>query len=103
HRYHITPGRLHNLNPSTDWDHLAIGAVIAVPTEASMDARGAASSNVGKTCAPSPSHVVTKRVKILASARTFRGVRYRWGGMSRSGTDCSGFTSQVFRSEGYKL
>lgn len=41
--------------------------------------------------------------QILASANSFRGVRYRWGAMSRSGTDCSGFTSQVFRSQGYHL
>lgn len=41
--------------------------------------------------------------QILASANTFRGVRYRWGAMSRSGTDCSGFTSQVFQSQGYHL
>jgi len=40
---------------------------------------------------------------ILARAETFRGVRYRWGSMSRSGTDCSGFTSQVFKANGYRL
>jgi cell wall-associated NlpC family hydrolase/LysM repeat protein len=41
--------------------------------------------------------------KILQKAQTFRGVRYRWGAMSRSATDCSGFTSQVFKSQGYKI
>ncbi len=40
---------------------------------------------------------------LLEKARTFRGVRYRWGGMSRSGTDCSGFTSQVFKANGITL
>lgn len=41
--------------------------------------------------------------QILAQARSMSGVRYRWGAMSRSATDCSGFTSQVFRSQGYKI
>lgn len=41
--------------------------------------------------------------QILAKAQTYRGVRYRWGAMSRSATDCSGFTSQVFSSQGYRI
>jgi LysM repeat protein len=40
---------------------------------------------------------------ILAKAKSLRGVRYVWGEASRSGTDCSGFTSQVFRSQGIRL
>jgi cell wall-associated NlpC family hydrolase len=41
---------------------------------------------------------------IIKSAFGYRGVRYRWGGMSRSsGVDCSGFTSSVFRSQGISL
>lgn len=40
---------------------------------------------------------------LIARAETFRGVRYSWGQASRSGTDCSGFTTQVFRGEGVKL
>lgn len=34
---------------------------------------------------------------IVHIASRFRGVRYRWGGSSRSGFDCSGFTRYVFR------
>lgn len=41
--------------------------------------------------------------RILSKAQSMRGVRYRWGASSRSATDCSGFTSQVFRSNGYRL
>ncbi|RYG30606.1 peptidoglycan endopeptidase [bacterium] len=40
---------------------------------------------------------------ILKKANTFRGVRYSYGAMSRSATDCSGFTNQVFRANGYRL
>ena len=41
--------------------------------------------------------------RVLSTAEGFRGVRYRYGAASRSGTDCSGFTSQVFRSVGVRL
>jgi cell wall-associated NlpC family hydrolase len=40
---------------------------------------------------------------IVKTAFAYQGVRYRWGGTSRSGVDCSGFTSTVFRSHGIKL
>ena len=40
---------------------------------------------------------------LIAKAESFKGVRYSWGQASRSGTDCSGFTTQVFRSEGVSL
>ena len=42
--------------------------------------------------------------QLLKKALTYRGVRYRWGGTSRSsGVDCSGFTSSVFKSQGILL
>ena len=42
-------------------------------------------------------------VALLHKAHTFIGERYRWGEASRSGTDCSGFTTQVFRAQGIHL
>lgn len=44
-----------------------------------------------------------KRSELLSKARSFRGVRYVYGAASRSATDCSGFTTQVFRAIGVKL
>ncbi len=40
---------------------------------------------------------------LLDKANSYLGVRYRYGAASRSATDCSGFTTQVFRSQGVKL
>ena len=40
---------------------------------------------------------------LLATARAQMGVRYRWAGTSRSGFDCSGFTTFVFAKHGVKL
>lgn len=40
---------------------------------------------------------------VLASANKMRGTRYNYGSASRSATDCSGFTLQVFRSNGISL
>lgn len=40
---------------------------------------------------------------MLSLAHTFIGVRYRSGGMSPKGFDCSGFTSYIFSQFGYDL
>jgi len=40
---------------------------------------------------------------IMEKADSFLGVRYRYGAMSRSATDCSGFVGQVYRGVGVKL
>ena len=41
--------------------------------------------------------------RVITNARTFRNVRYSYGASSRSSTDCSGFTLQVFTSLGIHL
>ncbi len=40
---------------------------------------------------------------LMDHAFSMRGTRYRWGGTSRAGVDCSGFTTNVFRSQGISL
>lgn len=55
-----------------------------------------------------PKEVSIKRIaaegnSLTKKALTYQGVRYRWGGTSRAGVDCSGFTTSVFLSQGIKL
>jgi len=40
---------------------------------------------------------------ILKTAKAYLGTRYRFGGNSTKGTDCSGFTQLVFRRHGIRL
>lgn len=40
---------------------------------------------------------------LLTKARSYYGVPYRTGGVSRSGMDCSGFTQTVFKTIGVQL
>lgn len=44
-----------------------------------------------------------KAAKIIDTAEDQLGVRYRWGGTSRSGFDCSGFVQWVFARHGIRL
>lgn len=41
--------------------------------------------------------------QLISFAKRFVGVRYRWGGTTPKGFDCSGFTQYVFKSIGIKL
>lgn len=45
----------------------------------------------------------TLREDVVAAAMEWLGTRYVYGGSSRNGTDCSGFTMAVFREFGYSL
>ncbi|MBX3118824.1 MAG: C40 family peptidase [Fimbriimonadaceae bacterium] len=40
---------------------------------------------------------------LIKTATSMLGTRYRYGAMSRSATDCSGFTTQVFAKHGIKI
>lgn len=40
---------------------------------------------------------------LLGTARSLLGTRYRWGGTTSRGMDCSGFTQTVFRKHGVRI
>lgn len=47
--------------------------------------------------------VSSKADKIIATAKKYIGVPYKWGGSSPSGFDCSGFVQYVFKAHGISL
>ncbi len=44
-----------------------------------------------------------KASSLIDDAKALLGIRYKWGGTSRGGFDCSGFTTYVFSRNGIKL
>lgn len=44
-----------------------------------------------------------QRLKVMRVARSLRGIPYAYGGASRSGFDCSGFTMYVYKRLGFSL
>lgn len=68
--------------------------------EPSRPAKGA--KPAGKK--PAPTGIADSRRAVVAEARRWLGVKYRYGGESHSGTDCSGMVMKVFeKSCGKKL
>ena len=45
----------------------------------------------------------SKNTAIVRSGLSFRGTPYRWGGASRGGFDCSGFTAYLYSQRGISL
>ena len=52
---------------------------------------------------PKPSDERGLRANLAATARTYLGVPYLWGGTSAKGFDCSGLTMAVYRLNGLQL
>lgn len=73
----------------------------SVPVVAASSSRPGAKATAAKR--PVASSNVSGELAVLSRAREFMGVRYRYGGTSRSGFDCSGFVQTVFRSQGVRL
>ena len=49
------------------------------------------------------SHPSNVRAKIVLYSKSLLGIRYRYGGSSKNGFDCSGFTSYVYRKIGINI
>lgn len=76
-------------------------AVLAAKKPATMPV--AKPSRLTRGSKPSTPVEISGRPALLDHAYAMRGTRYVWGGTSRSGVDCSGFTTNVFRSQGISL
>lgn len=57
------------------------------------------------TAAWSPSNTIGLKTQesMISFAETLKGTAYVWGGMTKAGFDCSGFTSYVFKEFGMTL
>lgn len=66
---------------------------------------GAIPASAGRSgSAPSLLHSTERGSRIVRTALSFRGARYRYGGTSRRGFDCSGFTKYLYgKTEGVGL
>lgn len=69
----------------------------AVPRSSSSSKSGRSSSRTVAMLSPRASS------GLISTASSWMGTRYRWGGTSRSGTDCSGFVGSVYKSHGVSL
>ena len=70
------------------------------PLSDTLTSAAASSSNSASKLAFAPNSSLDS---LIGYAKKYLGVRYRLGGQSRSGFDCSGFTSYVFSKFGFKL
>lgn len=84
-------------------------AAATTTTEAGDEAPTVDGSELPPTLDAPPTNVnlsdsMSPRVyALLQEAFTYRGVPYVWGGVTRSGLDCSAFVGNVFRSQGISL
>ncbi len=46
-----------------------------------------------------PDHSVSIKAKLLAQHHEWQGTRYKYGGLSKQGVDCSGFVFLTFRNQ----
>jgi cell wall-associated NlpC family hydrolase len=115
-RYEVPVQTLVDVNRLSDPDALRLGQSLVIPWPAS---RSRPSGTAGVREAPPPANPVAVRraladgripsrgakwgSALLATASRQVGVRYRWGGMSPAGFDCSGFIGYVMRAVGVSM
>ncbi len=92
-RLGVSVSQLHSANPGVNWRKLQIGQKLKVPGS------GGVLKAVGVS--PAPAH---GELKIVAEARALLGTRYRYGGETTRGFDCSGFVYYLYKKvEGIEL
>jgi len=86
------------------WSH------VVIPSQPSQkDARGypgwipSVQLTATPRATPAPHISAATAINVLTEARRYLGLPYMWGGTSRFGFDCSGFTYRVFATVGVRL
>jgi cell wall-associated NlpC family hydrolase/LysM repeat protein len=88
----------------TRGEYLAASSKAPASQSAPRVARGAPTPRSPYTRSPRYALVTPRKgATLLDTAFAQLGTRYRWGGSSRGGFDCSGFTTYVFRTHGVSL
>lgn len=57
---------------------------------------------LGATAETASALTSTKSVKVMDKAAHYKGVKYKWGGTTPKGFDCSGYTQYVFEKSIHK-
>jgi len=88
-RYNVSVSALKQANPGVEPRKLQIGQTIVVPdAKSAKPAAKVAKPRLGQA--------------LVNTALGFKGARYRYGGMSSRGFDCSGLVARVLRSHGIR-
>ena len=93
--YKVSVAALKQANPGVNPRKLQIGRTIVVP-DAKSAKPTAQSAKGAKTAKPALGQ------SLVNTALGFRGARYRYGGMSSRGFDCSGLVARVLRAHGIR-
>lgn len=92
------------LAPQKSTGYVAMRRQSGAPVRTATVAYHSPKSTNKKSAEPRLTYVnAIEDLSLLESAASMMGTRYRYGSSSRSATDCSGFTSQVFRTQGIKI
>jgi len=105
-RWTGSPGMIETVSSSEKQvaNHSKPGADGASPTKTTQTAKSTADNRKLVQVATSQQKVSrSESSDLLDHALSLQGVRYVFGGTSRSGFDCSGYTQYVFRGSGISL
>lgn len=104
-RYKVSVEAIVAANNIQDPDALRIGRRLAIPTAPTVAVPSAPAVPAGRMIAPSaiPSRGARWASALVNNAVRFVGIRYRWGGETPQGFDCSGFINYVMRLMGLSV